>query len=353
MEANMMREEGILNMWCKGWCCFLHLKKCGKLPSNFSSIYGRFEAYLGKRRDGEMRETAYEKQNMAKGWRYLLLLFFIFTIVTPDSAFALLSAPTLSSPSNEATGISTTPTFSWSSVSGANKYWLMVATNSSVFPTDVNASSCSSCVISVNTTSTSYTPTTALSAGTPYYWKVQGYNTSTSPYTQGNYSSVYSFTTQASLLSAPTLSSPSNGATGISTTPTFSWSSVSGANKYWLMVATSSSVFPTDVNASSCSSCVISVNTTSTSYTPTTALSVGTTYYWKVQGYNTSTSPYTQGNYSSVYSFTTQASLLSAPTLSSPSNGATGISTTPTFSWSSVSGANKYWLMVATSSSVF
>src|SRR3989338_6615191 len=136
MEANMMREEGILNMWCKGWCCFLHLKKCGKLPSNFSSIYGRFEAYLGKRRDGEMRETAYEKQNMAKGWRYLLLLFFIFTIVTPDSAFALLSAPTLSSPSNEATGISTTPTFSWSSVSGANKYWLMVATNSSVFPTE-------------------------------------------------------------------------------------------------------------------------------------------------------------------------------------------------------------------------
>src|SRR3989338_6727119 len=94
---------------------------------------------------------------MAQGWRYLLLLFFIFTIVTPDSAFALLSAPTLSSPTNGATGISTTPTFSWSSVSGANKYWLMVATSSSVFPTDVNASSCSSFIISVNTTSTSQT----------------------------------------------------------------------------------------------------------------------------------------------------------------------------------------------------
>src|SRR5438445_188030 len=38
--------------------------------------------------------------------------------------------------------------------------------------------------------------------------------------------------------------------------------------------------------------------------------------------------------------------LLSAPNLSSPSNGAGNVSTTPTFSWSGVNGANRYWLTV-------
>src|ERR1041385_889884 len=69
------------------------------------------------------------------------------------------------------------------------------------------------------------------------------------------------------LLTAPSLSAPSNGAGGVSTTPPFSWSSVSGANRYWLTVATSASTLPTDPTATSCSACIISGNTDSTSYT--------------------------------------------------------------------------------------
>ena len=47
------------------------------------------------------------------------------------------------------------------------------------------------------------------------------------------------------------------------------------------------------------------------------------------------------------------ALLLPAPTLLNPSNGAVGVSTTPTFSWSAVTGANRYWLMVATNEAAF
>ena len=289
-------------------------------------------------------------------------------VLACNSTFAqLLPAPSLTGPANGATGVSTTPTFSWSSVAGANRYWLICATSQASLPTDPAAVSCPGCVttgLSGNTTSTSYTPPTAfpnggttrtLSPNTTYYWKVQGWNTSG---TQGNYSSVRSFTTAATLLPAPSLSGPADGATGVSTTPTFSWSSVAGANRYWLVVATSQASLPTDPTATSCPDCVttgLSGNTGSTSYTPPTAfpnggttrtLSPNTTYYWKVQGWNTDG---TQGNYSTVRSFTTAATLLPAPSLSGPADGATGVSTTPTFSWSSVAGANRYWLTVATS----
>ncbi|HSU14349.1 BACON domain-containing protein [Longimicrobium sp.] len=113
--------------------------------------------------------------------------------------------------------------------------------------------------------------------------------------------------TGPTLLPAPSLGSPANGATGVSTTPTFSWSPVAGANHYWVTIATSASALPTDPGAATCAGCVISVNTTSTSYTATASLAAGTTYYWRVQGWNNSTSPYTQGQYSPVWSFVSAA----------------------------------------------
>jgi RHS repeat-associated protein len=288
----------------------------------------------------------------------------IFSFTTASGS-SLLTAPNLSAPANGATGVSVNPTFSWSSVSGANRYWLTVATSAATLPTDPNATSCSACVISGNTDGTSYTSpnafpyayhTATLNPGTTYYWRVQGWNTNG---TQGNYSSIFSFTTGGpSLLPAPILSAPSNGASGVSTTPTFSWSSVSGATKYWITVATSSGTLPTDPNALNCPSCVIDCNVTTTSHTGpscsqgrSATLANNTTYFWRVQGYDNSVSPTQQGQFSSIFSFTTGGpSLLPAPILSAPSNGASGVSTTPTFSWSSVSGATKYWITVATSS---
>jgi hypothetical protein len=130
------------------------------------------------------------------------------------------------------------------------------------------------------------------------------------------------------LLPAPSLSAPANGASGVSVNPTFSWSSVSGANRYWLIVATSPSTLPSDPNATTCAACIISGNTTSLSYTtPNTfpdgghqsTLNAGTTYYWRVQGWNTNG---TQGNYSSIFTFTTA----SAPDTTPPTFSAFDVS---------------------------
>ena len=113
------------------------------------------------------------------------------------------------------------------------------------------------------------------------------------------------------LLPPPSLSSPVNGATGVSTTPTFSWSSVSGATHYWLAVATSDSALPTDPNSATCSGCVISkTSLTSTSYTHTAPLAERTTYYWVVQAYKWDSTAGTvaqQGQFSTHYNFKTKS----------------------------------------------
>lgn len=125
---------------------------------------------------------------------------------TPSSvAPALFPAPTQSQPSNSATGVSRNATFSWSGVSGANRYWLMVSTNSADFPTDPFASNCGSgCIVSAIVTGTSYTipnaplqgRTSTLAANTTYYWKVQAYyDNGGSVYTQGVYSTLFVFRT--------------------------------------------------------------------------------------------------------------------------------------------------------------
>ncbi len=223
---------------------------------------------------------------------------------------SLLAAPTLSTPVSGATGVSTTPNFSWSTVSGATNYWLMVATSTSAFPTNTNAQSCSGCVISQTSLSgTSYTPATALNSNTTYYWEVQAYTWSNNKVTQeGQFSTVGSFTTQSqSLLPAPTLSTPTNGATGVSTTPSFAWSTVTGANGYWVMVATSPSALPTSTSAIRCPSCIITTTVRGTSYQGSTTLASGATYYWQVQAFNDSGTPMVNGQFSSQWPFTTVA----------------------------------------------
>ena len=77
---------------------------------------------------------------------------------------AALPAPTLSSPSNSATGVSTSPTFSWSQVSGNLGYRIIVSTNLSDLPTDPNQqggtpSNGFNTTVGQNTTSDPYTGT--------------------------------------------------------------------------------------------------------------------------------------------------------------------------------------------------
>ena len=93
--------------------------------------------------------------------------------------------------------MSTTPFFDWSDVSGANRYWLMVADNEGDLPINPNATGCPNCEISeMFLTSSSHTPSTALAEDTTYYWQVQAFEWDGSSVTrQGQFSTHYSFTT--------------------------------------------------------------------------------------------------------------------------------------------------------------
>jgi hypothetical protein len=237
------------------------------------------------------------------------------------------SAPTLSSPTNGTTGVSTSPALNWNASTGATSYQLQVSTNSSFSSTVVNQS---------GITGTSY-GVTGLTNGTTYYWRVNATNAGGT----SAYSTSWSFTTSGggggNPPAAPTLSSPVNGATGISTTPTLNWNASTGATSYQLQVSTNSSFSSTVVNQS---------GITGTSY-GVTGLTNGTTYYWRVNATNAGGT----SAYSTSWSFTTSGggggNPPAAPTLASPSNGATGISASPTLSWNASSGATSYQLQVS------
>lgn len=188
------------------------------------------------------------------------------------------AAPTLASPANGSTGQPTTLTLNWNSSSGATSYRLQVSTVSNFSSTVYDNSSITGTSQSVG----------GLSNGTVHYWRVNaGNNDGTSAW-----SSVWSFTTAAggSAPAAPTLASPSNGATNQPTTLNLSWNSSSGATTYRLQVSPNSNF----------SSTVYDNSTSSTSQS-VGGLANGTTYYWRANAGNS----FGTSGWSSVWSFTT------------------------------------------------
>ena len=233
-----------------------------------------------------------------------------------------LAAPTLTSPSNSASAVSTSPTFQWNNISGATNYELQVSTNSNFTTTIINQTSL---------TSTSYAGS-GLQYLQTYYWRTKAKNTEQT----SNWSSVFSFTTKDQPLAQVVLSTPTNNATGVSISPTITWNALSGANNYDIQVAT-------DANFSN-----IVANVTGnigTNYNLNN-LATFTYHYWRVRGKNTTET----GAWSDVWNFRTVSDPIGTPTLSTPTNSATNVSISPTFQWSSVTGATNYELQVSTSS---
>jgi chitinase len=194
---------------------------------------------------------------------------------------AIPSAPTLSSPTNGATGVAINPTLSWNSSTGATSYGVQVSTSSNFSTTVVNQTGIAT---------TSYAAT-GLASSTTYYWRVNATNVSGT----SGWSSTWSFTTAAPPPppAAPTLASPTNGATDISTNPTLSWNASSGATSYSLQVSTNSSFSSTVVNQTGIAT---------TSYAAT-GLASSTTCYWRVNATNAGGT----SAYSTAWSFTTGA----------------------------------------------
>ncbi|MCE1164775.1 MAG: dockerin type I domain-containing protein [Bacteroidetes bacterium] len=232
-------------------------------------------------------------------------------------------APTLVSPANGAINVSTTVTFNWNTVSTAASYHLQVSSNSAFTALVIDQT---------GITTTNYaTPSGILSGTTMYYWRVAGANAGG----QGNWSTYWNFTTIVAPPAAPILISPPNGATGISRNPVLTWNAVPNATSYRVQVSLDLSFTTPIVNA---------VTGSATQYTVPTALQYGTAYYWRVNATNAGGT----GSWSSVWNFTTLIQPPPAPTLLTPPNNQTGVSLTPSFTWSNVATATSYVFQIST-----
>jgi photosystem II stability/assembly factor-like uncharacterized protein len=172
----------------------------------------------------------------------------------------LLPIPALSLPADSATAVTLTPTLSWNEVATANQYQLQVSLDN-VFT--------GSLVEDVTIpTATSYQINTGLNGNTTYYWRVRAMigNSYSS-----NWSTARQFTT-VELPAAPALVSPSDGATGVTLHPTFSWTAVSGT--YDLQISPNTGFTNLIVDQD---------GITTTSYTyQGEGLGFNTTYYWRL-----------------------------------------------------------------------
>ena len=241
---------------------------------------------------------------------------FYTRIVTIDVEAASPTKPSSPKPSNNATNVATSGTFSWTTSpndgGSSISYDLYLDTNSSFTSSGklYNKGQGKSCSYS------------NLKPGTKYYWKVIVYNGS-GKYT---WSDVWSFTTkEAASPTKPSSPSPSNSATNVATSGTFSWSTSPNDGG-----STISYDLYLDTNSSFTSSGKLykSGQGKSCSYSN---LKPGTKYYWKVIVYNSNN----KSTWSDVWSFTTkEAASPTKPSSPSPSNSATNVATSGTFSWS-------------------
>ena len=217
---------------------------------------------------------------------------------------ASLSAPAVTG-GNDSQG---RPTLKWNAVTGAAKYEVY------------RARSMNGDYIKYSTvTGTSYTNTSYIENGNTYYYKVRALDASG---TAGAWSSIVSVTYRAAstgTLPAPTVTG-GNDAQG---RPTLTWKAVTGAAKYEVYRARSKD-----------GDYIKYSTVTGTSYTNTSYIENGNTYYYKVRALK---SDGTAGAWSSIVSVTYKQTL-SAPAVT----GGNDSQGRPTLKWNAVTGAAKY-----------
>ena len=219
---------------------------------------------------------------------------------TSDTDYKASSAPTVTG-GNDTQG---RPTLTWKVVTGAAKYEVY------------RARSKDGDYIKYSTvTGTSYTNTSYIENGNTYYYKVRALDANG---TAGAWSSVVSVTYKQTL-PAPTVT----GGNDTQGRPTLKWNAVTGAAKYEVYRARSKN-----------GDYIKYSTVTGTSYTNTSYIESGNTYYYKVRALDANG---TAGAWSSVVSVTYKQTL-PAPTVTG-GNDAQG---RPTLKWNAVSGAAKY-----------
>jgi len=240
--------------------------------------------------------------------------FSVWSVMRPLRTAIL--PPVLTSPTNASLLNNKRPSFTWNSVSGATSYTIEVSTVNT-FATKV---------VNVTVAATSYAPATDLLASATYYWRVKA-NAAAGNNGPSGYSATATFTT-GNPPAIPVLQTPINAALVTTGAQTLNWGDVitlPAVVNYEYQVATDNAF----------NSIVDSGMTGVTSQATTIALLPGRAYYWHVRSWGaTDHSAWSPA-------FTVKIRFV-APTLALPSNGATGVGSTPTFAWDDLD-ANGLW----------
>src|SRR6056297_3082967 len=133
------------------------------------------------------------------------------------------------------------------------------------------------------------------------------------------------------------LTSPEDGATGVSINPQLVWEPVADAGTYQVQVSTEEGLTNPVIDQSGIGETKLQVE----------SLNYETLYYWRVRAVN----EVGTGEWSSTWIFTTEGEPLTAPgvvTLSSPEDGSTGISINPQLVWEAATDAGTYQVQVST-----
>jgi fibronectin type 3 domain-containing protein len=209
-----------------------------------------------------------------------------------------------------ATATSTTSiTVSWTAVINATGYWVSRATRLS-----------SNTYRFVGDVTTNSFIDTELISGETYHYKVSAYS-SLGNSADSSYASATTFT----LVSIPTMPSGVSATAASSNSITVNWSTVAGATGYKVYRSASSSSSYSNVG-----------DVTTVSFTDT-ELTASTTYYYKVTAYN-SAGESSQSSYASA----TTSTLVSIPTTPSGVSVTSASSNSITVSWIAVTGASSY-----------
>lgn len=245
-----------------------------------------------------------------------------------------IASPVLTFPLANATGVSVLPNITWTYSGGTTgvTFDVELSTDAGTSWNDV--------VTGLPGTTTNYTFTTALTYNfSDYVVRIRAKKTGEPDKT----SSENNFTT---VLATPSLSSPSNGASFLYTSPvTFTWTQSENNDnvKYTIDVSTQGGV---NFDANIIHTYTTGVNPGSLSWN--FAILYAGTYYWRVEAIVDDGSAPNNGEIttSSIFSFTMTLN----PTLAQPYNGLTGVSVLPTLRWNTVPGAVSYKLYIDSNS---
>jgi hypothetical protein len=242
---------------------------------------------------------------------------------TFKAAWFTPAIPALVSPNDGVTGMSLTPTLSWTGDICTENFRLIVAKDTDFTQVIYN---------SVLTQTSQTLP--ALSQDTKYFWKVKSKNSVDS----SDYSTARNFTTILNPAAIPEYVSPANGDTNRNPVDNFVWRKVQYADIYHVQIALDQNFTSLIANDSTL---------TDTSFT-TPSLNNCVTYYWHVRAKNRSGS----AGYSALRNFKIKTAIAGAPVLDNPVNGKDSLVENVTLQWHAGDPCtNSYYFHVSRNSS--